>query len=158
MYYYYFPSKHIYFLKNLDDGRIIALDSVECQAKTNIVILLFQLYGFNINMAKSNLTPSTRSIYQGFITDTQEMKYYCSLDKEAKYKRFISDVSEFHEIHGYVSAKDLASVLGKINSLTRSHGSICRIMLRNSQHSLGKAVQLFGWDCNVILNIGLIEL
>ena len=122
------------------------------------MILLFQLYGFNINFAKSVLTPSTRSTYQGFETDTVQMKYYCSLDKETKYKNFISDILQFHDIHGYVPARDLAGVLGKLNSLSRSHGSICRIMLRNCQNSLGKAVQVYDWNGNVILTVGLVEL
>ena len=49
-------------------------------------------------------------------------------------------------------ARNLASLLGKINSCKKSHGNICNIMLRRTQHVLGKYVNEFGWDTKVKLN------
>ena len=48
-------------------------------------------------------------------------------------------------------ARDLASLIGKINALTKSHGNFV-YMCRETQHLLGKAVFTNGWEIDVTLN------
>ena len=53
----------------------------------------------------------------------------------------------------YVSAKLLATVLGKIMSMLRSHGDILRIMSRSSQHVLGVQTLQFGWNVSFPVSV-----
>ena len=51
-----------------------------------------------------------------------------------------------------IEARHLAGVLGKIQALKRSHGSIVSILSRASQHKLGKEVLEKGWETSIELN------
>ncbi len=63
-----------------------------------------------------------------------------------------------HKQQGNVLAKKAASVLGKIQSLKRSHGSIVNIIPRNCYNELGHAVLAKDWYCKVQFVHGLYEL
>ena len=67
----------------IDDGRVLAQTRVECEYKAKFALHIFQLCGFNIQWKKTNLELSQVALYQGFITDTRVMRYFCSLDKFA---------------------------------------------------------------------------
>ena len=51
-----------------------------------------------------------------------------------------------------VTARNLACLLGRLNSLRKSHGNVCSIMTRRSQHILGKYVTEFGWETKLTLD------
>lgn len=60
----------------IDDGRICAKSNDECFYKAQTVLLMFQLAGWNIQWLKTSQEPSQGLKYQGFITDTVQMKYW----------------------------------------------------------------------------------
>ena len=137
---------------------MLGATEIECDKKGQLVLKIFNLAGYTILYAKSNLIPSTIMPYLGFITNLDLMKYECSLEKQSKYLKSIGDLLETHRSQGFIKAKQLASVLGKLQSLHRSHGSIVRLMLRNAQHELGIVVVVSGWSADVVLTMGLVEL
>ena len=65
-----------------------------------------------------------------------------------------------HKSEGSVPAKHAASVLGKLQSLRRSHGSIVIILPRNSYNELGKTIINNGddWNCRGTFCDGIKEL
>ena len=50
------------------------------------------------------------------------------------------------------NSRDVAGLLGKIQSLRRSHGSLVGIMSRSAQHQLGKFVTENDWTTGLVLN------
>ena len=149
----------IRFVIFLDDGKISAMTFEECAQKTEVVIRMFQLAGFNISWKKSVLIPTQYLLYQGFFIDSKNMKYFCPEDKQLKYLSELQNLINYHVVHGFVKAEHLATVLGQLQSLNRSHGNITRVMLRGCAHELGKTTLLFGWEnTNVYLHNTIGEL
>ena len=142
----------------MDDGKISALTFDECAHKTEVVVRIFQLAGFNLSWSKSVLVPTQTLLFQGFIIDTKNMKYFCPEDKQSKYLSCLKELIQFHTDHGFVKAEHLASILGQLQSLNRSHGNITRVMLRGCAHELGKATLLYGWNTVVFLHNTIGEL
>ena len=147
----------ILFTIYLDDGRVISSFESECHFKTQTVLLLIQLAGFNINFAKSKLI-STKSLhYQGFILNSAELLYLASVDKESNYRARIRILLVLHQKDGKVPCLLAASVLGSVQSLRKSHGSIVNIIPRSSQNELGRQVIKGDWNSNVTFSAGLKE-
>ena len=51
-----------------------------------------------------------------------------------------------------VTARQLSSVLGKLNSIVRSHGNIVRMYSRSAQNLLAIHTTLYGWDAKFMLD------
>ena len=135
----------------IDDGRVLGTSLVECQDKFNAALLVLQLAGWNIQTEKTSNIPVQRLSYLGLITDTIEMKYYTSKETLDLLSSMLKDC--LFKISQNISfkARDLASLLGKINALAKSHGNFVH-MCRETQHLLGKAVFTNGWETDVTLN------
>lgn len=135
----------------VDDGRVLGNSSDDCWYKFKSVLLLLQLQGWNIQWKKTSNEPSQRLKYLGFITDTLEMKYYCDESKLNDIASLLSDtILKIKEGHSF-SARELAQVLGKIQSISTSHGNVV-LMCRTAQQSLGLAVFSEGWDSILYLD------
>ena len=142
----------------IDDGRVIASTALECEQKIHVVLLIFRLAGWNISIKKSVLIASQSALYQGFIADSVRMLYHTHSDKETKYLNALNMLIAQHKQQGSVLAKKAASILGKIQSLKRSHGSIVNLIPRNCYNELGHAVLAKDWYCQVRFVHGLYEL
>ena len=149
----------IIFSMYLDDGRVVAQFSDECKFKTQIVLLILQLSGFNINWKKSHLDPSQSLHYQGFLLNSSKMLYFATLDKETSCRMKIKNLLDLHQLNGEVPCILAASVLGSVQSLKTSHGSIVNIIPRSSQNELGRQVikNKMKWDSNVVFIHGIKE-
>ena len=97
-------------------------------------------------MEKCKLEPSQVLLHLGFITDTQTMMYTVPVEKIVLLKSLIAVVCQNYFDNKFVSARMLATVLGKVNSMVRSHGNILHVMSRTSQHVLGTHVLVHGWN------------
>ena len=139
---------HIY----IDDGRILGQSKSECYFKAKFAIHIFQLCGFNIQWTKTNLEPLQVATYQGFITDTVAMRYFVSIEKFQFIHAMLTETIFKIDENYLFPVCDLARVLGKIHSLSRSHGSIVSIMTRHLQHIVGKKVFQDGWSSSVYLD------
>ena len=137
----------------IDDGRVAAASPEETTAKTSLTLLVLQLAGLNIQWKKRNLLPSQKLLHLGFFTDTCAMLYSVPEEKIVLLKSLISVICKLYMDNMYVSAKLLATVLGKIMSMLRSHGDILRIMSRSSQHVLGVQTLQFGWNVSFPVSV-----
>ena len=135
----------------IDDGRICAKSNDECFYKAQTVLLMFQLAGWNIQWLKTSQEPSQGLKYQGFITDTVQMKYWLDDKKLTEILKVLDSLLTANS--KLIVSLDLAAALGKIAAICRSHGHIVNIMTCSSQHQLGKAVGLNSdWDSYMSLN------
>ena len=130
----------------VDDGRVAAATADETLAKTNLTLLVLQLAGWNIQWKKCSLQPAQKLLHLGFFTDTCSMLYSVPEEKIMLLKPLISVICKLYMDNACVSAKLMATVLGKIMSMLRSYGDILRIMSRASQHVLGVQTLQFGWS------------
>ena len=103
------------------------------------------------------LIASQQALYQGFISDSQKMLYTTSNDKQTKILNSIQLLINQHNKDGFIPAKMAASVLGKVQSLKRSHGSIVSVIPRCAQNELGKQVLEKGWNVNISFSKGIDE-
>ena len=137
----------------IDDGRILAQSELECRHKAHLALHIFQLCGFNIQWKKTDLNPRQSAVFQGFITDTISMRYFIQLEKFSITQALIEEVLfKMRDPEKWFRVKELAVLLGKIHSLSRSHGSIVSVMTRHIQHVVGKEVFKAGWDSFVKLD------
>ena len=154
----FFHKIGIIFFIYIDDGKIIAYSYELCDIQTQLVLLFCQLVGFQINYKKSSLTPSFTNLYQGFICDSKRMMYFASDEKQTRYLFNINALVQRQTNENKVPSLQVAAVLGQINSLYKSHGSIVRTMVRNLNYDMCRIVILHGWQSSCILDKGLIEL
>ena len=117
----------------LDDAIVLADSKERNFYKMKLSILVFNLAGFSLNYEKSQLIPTQVIMYQGFLIDSLLLRYTAHPDKE---NRYISNIKSLLDTP-IISARQLAEVLGQLNSLRRSHGSVISILSRSSQHNLG---------------------
>jgi hypothetical protein len=86
------------------------------------VLHVLQLCGWNIQFKKTSTEASQRLLHLGFVTDSVEMRYFLPEEKEnVVLDMLIRTVKE--EVAGHrIEALELAKLLGKLNSMRRSHG------------------------------------
>ena len=133
-------SLGIVFSLYIDDARISSPNYTETLFKTKLAVLVFSLAGWRLNFDKSILVPTQKIRYLGFITDTNQFKFFCPEDRIREVKDSVMNVINILQTTGRVPAKDLAATLGKISALSKSHGQFCAIVTRSAQHMLGKLV------------------
>ena len=135
----------------IDDGKVVAKSKDLCWKQFQITLLVLQLSGWNIQKAKTSTEPTKQLLYLGFIADTATMRYSAPPEKLVFVSSIISSCLVSITQMQLFSARELASLLGKIQSLYKSHGN-CVYMCRHTQNLLGKAVVCFGWDCILYLD------
>lgn len=136
----------------IDDGRVAASSLVETKCKTELTLIIFQLAGWNMNWNKCHLEPSQKLLHLGFVTDTIAMRYFVPVEKIVVLKNLIMSIVTVQNANNVVHVKTLATVLGKIISMLRSHGDILMVMSRTAQHELGKHVLTHGWNSQMYIS------
>ncbi len=86
------------------------------------------------------LTLSTSLFHLGFITDSAAMRYFITPEKWDGICLSMSSLLDTAAAVQPAMAKEVAPVLGKLNSLHCSHGSVMRVLSRSLQHQLGLVV------------------
>jgi len=148
----FFHRLGIKFSVYVDDGRISAATSALCSAHHRFVLSVLQRLGWRIQWKKTVSDPTTSLLHLGFVTDSVQMTY--SLPAE-KWDKFVSSVQVLLDLTRRslpVPARDLAAVLGRLNSMSRSHGSVTRVLSRSLQHHLGIHVNSQGWAGHIYLD------
>ena len=140
----------------IDDGRVAAAGAAETKAKFNLSLLVLQLSGWNIQWKKCSLVPTQKLSHLGFITDTVAMQYSVDPAKIRVLRDLIKNVVQSYFDNSRVTARQLATILGKLNSMQRSHGDILFVMSRSSQHTLGVHVLQYGWDSDVCISPAIV--
>jgi hypothetical protein len=130
----------------VDDGRVTAATAAETSAKMLLSKTLIQLAGWNIQWAKTSLEPTQQLYYLGFVTDTVKVRYYTPPKKLELISELIVQTLYTARQNRPIRARELATVLGKVAALRRSHGSVVHVMSRSMQHDLGVHTLWQGWD------------
>lgn len=124
----------------IDDGLIIN-DFRQCLTVENYFVHeILGLCGWVINTEKTQQIPSRKVVYQGFIIDTEKMEYSVTQDKQERVLKKVVDLKHKIRAGESIWAKDVASVVGKVISLRKSHGEGMHVGLRETQHQLGQQV------------------
>jgi Reverse transcriptase (RNA-dependent DNA polymerase) len=141
----------------VDDGRISASCRVTCRLHLLYTIHILQLAGWRIQWKKTVLVPTTRLLHLGFITDSVTMRYFITPEKRAAVSSALRSVLDTVAAATPLPVKQLASLIGKITALHRSHGNIVRIMTRALQHCLGRHVSTYGWVGVLVLDAACVD-
>ncbi len=143
---------NIRFTIYVDDGRCLGKRKLETQWKQWLVLNIFQLAGWSIQWDKTTKVPTQQLNYQGFVTNSVSMSYYVAPEKIIMTQQIVRLILSTTETGEMVTAKLLALALGKIISMTRSHGSVLQVLSRSAQHDLGVAVHARGWEGQLVLS------
>ena len=141
----------------IDDGRVAAATPAETKAKFELSLLVLQLSGWNIQWVKCTLIPTQKLSHLGFITDTVKMQYSVDPAKIQVLRVLLQNLLQSYFNNLPVPARQLATILGKLNSMQRSHGDILFVMSRSSQHVLGAHVLQYGWDTLVPITPAIVS-
>ena len=136
----------------VDDGRVSAATEEETWEKFQFVLEIMQLCGWNIQWKKTSTEASQRLAHLGFITDSVQMRYFLPVEKEEAVVKLLGDFVEKGLKAEKVSSLSLASLLGKLNSMRRSHGSMMGVMSRSCNHVMGETVLKQGWHSSLLLS------
>ena len=136
----------------LDDNLTLGKDKLDCEFKFKLSLLIFQLAGWKIQWKKTSKEPEQRLLFLGFIIDTVQMKFFAAEEKLANIEKLMVDFLMKIVFKCSFNSKDVAGLLGKIQSLRRSHGPVVGIMSRSTQHQLGKFVTKNDWTSGLVLN------
>jgi hypothetical protein len=90
------------------------------------------------------ITPTTELHHLGFVTNSRVMRYYITPEKWSGVAILLRRVLASPATP--VSVFDVAAVLGKLQSLRRSHRPITSVMSRSLQHQLGSHIAEHGWS------------
>jgi hypothetical protein len=135
----------------VDDGRISASSREECWEKFQFALTVLQLCGWNIQHKKTSTEAVQSLLHLGFVTDSVQMRYFLPQEKEKLVVELLQQTIEKGREGEQVAALDLAKLLGKLNSMRRSHGPVLGVLSRTCQHLLGARVESDGWQSKVQL-------
>ena len=123
----------------IDDLLLIGKDEDACKAAISAAIDLFKELGAVVNVAKSQLFPSQRIEYLGFVIDSKSMQITVPQKKMENTRKTLRTA-----LKKPASARSLASVLGKINSL-QDAVLPCRVHT-TGLHTLKLKLAASSWD------------
>ena len=76
-------------------------------------------------------TEATQSLlHLGFVTDSKQMRYFLPIEKEEVVLKQLQGIIQQGLSGEAIPALGMASLLGRINSMRRSHGAVLGVMIR----------------------------
>ena len=136
----------------VDDGRVSASTAEQTWKQFQFVLTVIQLCGWNIQMKKTSTEAVQKLAHLGFITDSVNLRYWLPVEKEDLVVSMLESVISTAMEGQQLSALELAKLLGRLNSMRRSHGTVLGVLTRTCQHLLGAAVNRYGWQCKLTLD------
>ena len=148
----YFRALNIRYNLFIDDSIICCKCPKLATKQIEFVMLCFKLLGWKINLQKSSLVPSQKTIYLGFKIDSTVLKYFYPEKKLIEVKELLAEILNLAKNKKEIKVKVVAKLLGKLCSMNKSHGTITCIFSRKCQHIVGKNVYFKGWDTSCYLD------
>ena len=132
----------------LDDLLLMADSLEEAIWKRDSILYLLAQLGLTVNWKKSELQPSKKMEFLGFVLNTSNMTV-CLTDRKAKdLKRLCQTSLE----DSRMSVRELSSLIGKLQA-TGQAISLATLQIRNLQRLLIEAQkQLMGFECMITLD------
>ena len=122
----YWRAKGLRAIVYLDDGLCAVSGESNALAASQLVSSTLEQAGFVINTAKSNWTPTQRLQWLGFVIDLSKGHIEVPADKVAALKSKLHSICQLSK----VQAKQLASIVGSIISMSLAVGPVSRFMTR----------------------------
>ena len=141
----------------VDDGRVSANTAEKAWDQFEFVLKVLQLCGWNIQYKKTSTEASQKLLHLGFVTDSVQMRYYLPVEKENVVVGMLEKTVQEAMSGRRIEALEIARLLGKLNSMRRSHGALLGVLSRSCQHILGLAVLERGWKCKVLLDYDAVK-
>ena len=110
----------------IDDGIVAAKSTTECVSLKDVVIRDLSRAGFILNKTKSCLEPQQVGKWLGFIVDLHEGNFFVPSEKLESLKSSIKAAYPLTR----VSVRSLASIVGKIISMSLAIGPVSRMRTR----------------------------
>ena len=135
----------------IDDGRIGAASKELCLEQLQTILSIWTRAGFVIAMDKTDTADSIsqKKPYLGFVIDSVSMTVSATDRKLSTVKQAVRDLL----LHpGTVSAKELASVIGKMVALESAFGPVVQLLSRTAQQELSEAVTHRSWRARLLLS------
>jgi len=120
----------------VDDGRVSASTAEQTWKQFQFVLTVIQLCGWNIQMKKTSTEAVQKLAHLGFITDSVNLRYWLPVEKEDLVVSMLESVISTAMEGQQLSALELAKLLGRLNSMRRSHGTVLGVLTRTCQHLL----------------------
>ena len=140
----------------VDDGGSVGVSLRRCASYQKITFFMLALCGWELAAEKTCL-PATCVLYLGFYINSMEMQIWAPVRKIAKLQRDIDHIIAANRFQVKIPNKQTAGALGTVCHLLQSHGDILRVVSRESQHRLGSAVILEGWDADMFITDRMVE-
>jgi hypothetical protein len=144
----YWRSQSFPIIVYLDDGWVCASKQKCTQISESVLATLLHA-GFVPNYDKSVFTPTQKIEWLGFIWNLQEGVIQVPHGKITNIADKINAILSKHR----VTARNLASILGKIISLIPAFGNVCQLMTR---HLCMTVCQRLSWDSHLRLSSDVI--
>ena len=128
----------------IDDGRVGAATKELCVQHLHQILSIWTRAGFVIATDKTDTADSIAQSkpYLGFVIDAQSMVVTATERKMDTVRHSIEGLLLHPDT---VSAKELASVIGKIVALDPAFGSVVQLLTRTAQQELSATVADGGW-------------
>jgi len=124
----------------VDDGRVSTGTKEKTWSQIQFVLTVSQLCGWDIQWKKTLTEAVQQHQHLGFVTDSVQMRYWLPKEKEDVAMDMLQ-VKIIRAMAGKkIMALDLAKLLGWLNSMRTSHGSLPGVLTRTCQHLLGVVV------------------
>ena len=135
----------------IDDGRIGAATKELCVAQLEEMLSIWTRAGFVIASDKTDTAETVSQIkpYLGFVIDSRSMTVSASARKLESVKQALE---EFLLHPGTVTAKELASVVGKMVAMEPAFGPVVQLLTRTAQQELTAAVVNKGWKSRLLIS------
>jgi hypothetical protein len=136
----------------VDDGRVSASTESKAWQQFQFALTVLQLCGWNIQWKKTSKEAVQQLQHLGFITDSVQLRCCLPKEKEDVVVKMLQEVTGKAMDGKMIPALELAQLLGRLNSMRRSHGQLVGVLTRTCQHLLGVAVNSYGWKCKLYLS------
>jgi ribonuclease HI len=146
----YLRENDIVIVSYLDDTELIAPTFDLCQRNVKFTINLFESLGFVVNEEKSQLIPSQRVKYLGFIMDSRTMKLTLPADKCAKIIAKCRSVSRNKSFTIQIVAELVGTLIAACPAT--SYGLL---YTRQIEHEKTKALEKSGLDYRAKMSLSL---
>lgn len=125
----------------------------KCKAQMETTLKLFSDLGWKINFEKSDLTPSRRKLFLGFVVDTSgpEPMLKIPYQKKRAIKKDLRALLQ-KAARGPVKVREVSRVCGSCQALSRAF-SITPIYIRNLLRHIPEGVRKSSWNGEVSLSV-----
>merc|ERR1711888_408918 len=125
----------------IDDLRTLGLDKFSCKKNTDFVVWVLSMAGWVVSPSKAS-GPAPRLTFLGLDICSESLMFFIPEKKLADIKELLVKYLRYHKM----SARQLAKVVGKIQSCWRALGPVVRVMTRYCYSFICKSVDTYAWD------------